>query len=182
MSNRREIIYISLVFPSLNTFFGAVKNPKIKPNVLLKLIKALTFEQAHLQNRVHKQLEKIIEEKEILPFTSGKPLSLSYVPFYGEETGKTFNKKTRKSRKDNNRNPLDCVNYAPTMKAIEDKLVKLEILEEDNYKIIPTNHILPAVIDREYQGHGIFIIIEEMDKIPFRFTKEMKDMLIKIKK
>lgn len=176
MEIRTEIIFVPFIQKSFNDMFGVIKNPKLNPTTKLKMLKAMMGEQARFANAVKKN----IEEKNLKPFSGKYKIKLSYVPFYGEETATTFSLKTRKSRKKSNKNPFDCVNFAPTMKCIEDRLVELEILPEDNYKIIPTNEILPAVIDRTYQGHGIFVIIEELKEVEYYYTDEMKSMLEKV--
>lgn len=172
MERRSVTIFVPFIQKSFNDMFGVIKNPKLKPTVKLNMLKAMMGEQARFANAVRKYLEAL----ELESFSGEYPIKLSYIPFYGEETGKT-----PKGRKKSNRNPFDCVNYAPTMKTIEDRLVGLGVLPEDNYKIIPTNEICAGVIDRDYKGHGIFIIIEELEKVEYIFTDEMKELLEKIK-
>lgn len=168
---RKTIIFLPMIQKSFNDLFGVIKNPKLKGAVKLKMLKAIMGEQARFSNAVKKYLSNLNLE----PFSGEHKIKLSYVPFYGLET-----KKTKAGRKKPNKNPFDCVNYAPTMKVFEDRLVELEILPEDNYKIIPTNEICPAIVDRNFKGHGIFLIIEEIDTPENSLTDEMKNLLEEI--
>lgn len=177
---RTEVIFVPILLKSFNNLYGVIKNPKIPPYKKIQMIKAIMNEAGRNAKSIEDHISK--NYTFLKPFSGENKIKLSFIPFYGIETTKTFNKKTLKSRKSPDRNPFDCVNYAPTIKSIEDKLVKLEILPEDNYKIIPHHETKPAIIDRDFEGHGIFVIIEEIEEQEFYFTEEMKEQLTKHKK
>lgn len=172
MNNKRqEIIFVPFIQKSFNDMFGVIKNPKLKPTTKLNMIKAIMGTQAQFAEAVQKYLNALsIEPFELSD--KNKRIKLSFVPFYGQEQGKT-----KTGRKSPDRNPFDCVNYAPTIKVIEDKLVALGILSEDNYKIISTHETLPAIINRNYKGHGLFVIIEEIDDFETNMTDEFAELL-----
>ncbi len=57
----------------------------------------------------------------------------------------------------------DIVNYAATIKMIEDSLVQLGILENDSNKYVYAHTCEKAIIDRTKSRTGMLLIIEEAE-------------------
>lgn len=55
----------------------------------------------------------------------------------------------------------DIVNYAATIKMIEDSLVQLDVLVNDDNKFVYAHTCEKAIVDRTVNRTGILVIIEE---------------------
>lgn len=100
---------------------------------------------------------------------------LHFQVMWGTETDYVINKKGKKSKKRNG-NCRDVINNAPTIKLVEDCIVRSGILKDDTGDYVLSHKIYSDKIDREIKGSGIIILIENYEdkKTPSLF-KHFKD-------
>ena len=135
----------------------------------------------HMQkHKLKKEAEDIIYaelESAVDCGYSFKKVMLNFQCILGTETGNEITKDGKK-RKKRNRNSRDIINNAPTIKLVEDCIVRSGILEDDTVDFVVGHKIMADKVDRDIDGSGIMIIIEEYSEKPKpSIYKHFKDIV-----
>lgn len=134
----KKYLYFPILLPSLN-----------KWNTMHYMVKN------KLKDDAKNKIELILESEKLEKFNKVK---LSFQTFLGNEG---FNDITGK--KIRNQTSRDIINNSPTIKLIEDCIVTKGYIKDDNAKNVISHIIYSNVIDREFKGSGILLLIEEVD-------------------
>lgn len=97
---------------------------------------------------------KILENYKHFRFNKVK---ITFQTFLGTEI-----ERKKSGRKKTNETSRDIINNAPTIKLIEDCIVRSGILKDDNADNVVEHNILSNKIDRKFLGSGILVFIQEI--------------------
>lgn len=127
-----------------------------------------------LQDLVYSELSEAIDEKICF-----EKVVLHFQIVWGTETNIVKNKKG-KSVKKRNGNCRDVINNAPTIKLIEDCIVRSGILKDDTGEFVLAHKIYADKIDRDIEGSGVIVLIEDYsNKLTPSMFKHFKDHIKK---
>ena len=121
-----------------------------------------------VQNNIKQENKKIVDEilKDYKDVKFNK-VKLSFQTFLGTETD--LDSKTGKKKR--NGTSRDIINNSPTIKLVEDCIVTAGILDDDDAKNVVSHVIHSNIVDREFRGTGVLVLIEEASEKDYDISK-----------
>lgn len=143
MSKKNELLlYIPSTLPSFNRWNSMhyMQKQKLKKE---------------MEDLVYSELKEYVDQE--IKF---EKVVLNFQIIWGTEVDQIVNSKGKKSKKRNG-TPRDIINNAPSIKLVEDCIVRSGILKDDTTDIVLSHRIYADKVDRGIKGSGIIVLIED---------------------
>lgn len=156
--NKMQLFYIPTLLPSMNRWNSMYHIQKHK---LKKEAQEIIYKAIKEQTDRDLNFEKVV---------------LHFQCVLGSEIDYEITKDGKK-RKKRNMNSRDIINNSPTIKLVEDCIVRSDILKDDTNEFVISHKIYADKVDREITGNGVIVMIEEVETRDIGIYKHFKDYL-----